>query len=501
MSKLILNRFLILCTLLLFSKSLFAFDSTLIDSLKNVISTEKDHEVLSGLYKQIGDLYFQVDRDSILQNYEQSLVHANLTDTHKDDINILKSYGYYYTNLMNDYEEALGYFDKAHLMSINHNDSINIAYVLNSKGIINWRKGEYEKSIEYHFEADRIAQITGDADARLRTLLSLGVISNEGLENEEAVQYYKTALPLAEEIGHVRGKGVLLNNLGIVFRDLEKIDSSQIYFNKALQLFDSLNDDNWRSLTYFNIGDNYLKQKKYKTAIDYFEKALSFNEILQNKDREVMIILGLAETYSASNQFQKAIKVSFEGKEILETFDTKRYHQSFNLILAKSYESIGNFERSNFYYKEKVSSPQSIDGSGQKEELEKVKAFFSNKEKQSKINSLELQHIEDIDTIKKGAYLFNLSILAFALTLALLGLFFYRMKLNQLRDANKLKNKLMNDLHDNIGSSLNQIRILANKVDRKTSTADTNNPISELSRIKMISNNMTSGTKFKFLHI
>ena len=481
---------LVLISLFLsFSECLLA--NEYIDSLKIELIQASTDSKRSELCKLIGNRYYPISEDSIMKYYDLSSQYANKSDTHKDDAEILRAYGYYNTNLSNDYIRAISYYEEALELSESNNDQRNISLIKNDLGIVYWKKGGYQKAIEYYFEANEIAESMDDPDLQMRTLLSLGVIHNEALRNEEAKDYYKAALPLAVQLGHQRANGIILNNIGKVYRDLEDYTTSHEYFEKALIVFEASNDDYWKGLCYYNIAYNYYFLKQFKKAIDTYEIALSLNEILQDKDREIMILFGLAETNEASGQDKKAMNYALQCLKLLEDIDTKLYHYDLNIILARCYEREGDFKKSSFYFQKNIDSKYDVNSTNKHQELAKMKAMYENERKIDQINQLEIQNKENIINKQRATYKFRFSVVLFLFILSMCGLFFYGLKLKQLKRFDALRTKLTNDLHDNVGSSLNQIKMLAGKLNNRNDTNE-KETAAEISIIKTISNDLIS---------
>lgn len=485
------TKLIVILLFLMMGNSLKA--NVIIDSLKIRLALVEDEQERSKIAKLIGDNYYSINQDSIIVYYELAEKYANLsTTTFVDDIDILRGYGYYNTSLTNDYEKAIIYYEEAIQIAKKNNDRRNIALIQNDLGIIFWKKGIYEKAIEYHFMADKIAEDIDDANLRMRTLLSLGVIHNEALRNEEAKIYYEEALLLAKGVGHQRAIGVIQNNIGQVLQDIGDYTNSQTQFQKALIIFQNLSDDYWKGLCYYNLGNNSFLQKEYKTTIDYYNKALTLNKILQDKDREVMILSGLAQTYEALKQYKIAIQYALKGEKLLKEFDTQLHHSTLISILARCYQGQGNFEKSNIYYQKNFNSTNIIESENQEQVLAKMKAMYTNEKKNNLIDQLEIINKQELIKRQRATYIFRFTSLIFLFILALLGLLFYVLKLRQLNKYNALRSKLTYDLHDNIGSSLNQIKILSSKLNNNVSEIGEQNNLSKISRIKTISNDLIS---------
>jgi len=454
------NRIKILIYLFLISVTLNDLRAeNVIDSLKNQLITLESNEERSLLCREIGDKYFQEDRDSILFFYDKALQFAKLSNTHKDEISAWRGYSYYFNNVVSDYEKAREYSELALAFSKENKDDYNIALVQNDLGIIAWRQGDYVKATEYYFAADAIASMLDDADLRMRTQLSLGTIHNEAARNEEARVYYEEAIVLAKKCGHKRAQGAIINNLGKVYRDLEDYAVSNSYFEEGLATFIEVGDKYRQSLAHYNLGYNKFLEKKYQEAIVKFEEALEFSQAFRDNSQTVMIITGLAETYEALRQDEKAIELALDGLNSLKGIDTKLFRSTLNMVLARSYERQGDFQKSSFYFKDNLNIEQEEQILNQEQELVKMQAIYENERRLSQIEKLEIQNSEETAKRKNTTYAFIFSVALLLFSLAVLALLFYRTKLKQLEKYDR-----RNRGNEQSSSSLLRIRTISNEM-------------------------------------
>lgn len=462
--------------------------NSLVDSMQIVIQNTTDDTERATLCRKIGNEYYGVNQDSVLKYYALSQQYAQQTSIVTDDIETLRHYGYYHTNQSNEYATAISYYQVALELAQNNQDESYQTLVENDLGIVFWKKGEYQKAINYHFKADNRAHRLNDDNLRMRTLLSLGIVHNESNYHREAIRYYEMALPLSEQIGHLRAKGLILNNLGKVYRDVQQYDKSLDYFRAALDLFLARQNEYWQSLCYYNIGYNLYLQHRYSDAIEAYECALQpQNRPIAEQDRIVMITTGMAETYAAQQKHKTAIAYALQSLDRLQHIDTKLYYPQLYSVLAKCYEQQNELRKSVKYY-EKVTSLSLRDREKEREnELAKIKAFYDNQQKDLQIVQLKIKHQTESSKRQRMTYVLIAVVFLLISAFSLFGLFFYRAQLNETKRYQELRNRLTQNLHDNIGSSLNQIKMLAGRLQKKSSFLPQHN---EISRIKTISNEL-----------
>ena len=472
--------------LLSISCNMQLMSNPLIDSLILEVNKTQDFNKQAKLYKAIGDKFFAIHQDSTTKYYNKSLEAAFQTESHLDEIITLRSFAHYFGNWKADYAKANNYLLQALKIAEKENDFAQLAIIKNGQGIMSKKEGNFQKSIDSFFGAYRIIQTqTDNDDIKMKILLSLGVIHNETSYNKKAKEYYQEALQLADKNGHYKMKGVLLNNLGKVGRDLENFKESYQYYNNALSIFDSLNNDYWKGLIYYNFGYNHFLQKEYLEAINFYNKSINLNKRIKDKDREVMLLSSMAEVNEAIQKKHKAIDLSLQGLELLKQIKTKEYYPTFHSILGRCYQSLGQFKKANFHLEQHITTKQQRDEEGLSSEIGQIQAMHENELKIAAVNQLKIKVASEKIKRQKTNLLFRLLLISFIFALTFIGLLSYRNKLKQSEKNHELRNQLSRDLHDNIGGSLNRIKILLGRFNRKS-----NHESRDLTTIQNLSNDV-----------
>ncbi len=440
---------------------------TLLDSFLVELPKTTEHQQRSSLLKKIGDKYYRIHSDSTIKYYHLSLEAAQKSKNHNDDIIILRSLAHLYGNRKNEYIEAKKYLKQALLVAKKRKDDVNLAIVKNDLGVMEKKEGNFQEAIDHFFQAYQLIQYKDSDDARMRILLSLGVIHNETAYNDKAKEYYEEALHLADKNKHQKMKGVILNNLSKICRELGNYKEADQHLHQALDVFNALNNDYWKGLVYYNFGYNFFLQKEYNEAIKYYHLALDLNKKIQEKDREVMILTSLAEVHMTLQNHNEAIDFSLKGMNLLNEFKTTEYYPSLHNILGKSYLKINNYEKSSYHFQQHIVAQQAKDDNGLSSKIGQIQAMYENELKAEAVEKLDLQMRADEIQQQKTTLKFRLLLLSFFSVIAILGLLFYRNKLHQTEKNYQLRNQLSRDLHDNIGSSLNHIKIILGRFTRQ----------------------------------
>lgn len=459
-----------------------------IDSLKSVVKERDLDSIKVETLAKIGDAYYEENFDSTTYYYQKAFDLSEKIPYYDIQLSALRSLGYVYSFRKNDFDSSLVFFHQALRLSEAESDSLAVAYVLSDIGRIYWKKGNSIEALAYHLQVRALGEKLNHPKILLRSNQSLGIIENEEGNNDKAKQYYKVAYAIADSLKRNRSKGLILNNLGKAFQDEKEFDIAYDHFQKADSIFTKLGDRGRLSLVNYNLGKNYFLSGKTQKGIEYYNIALDFNKKIRNQEREVMILSGLAKAYQESNQLRQSIFTAENALKKLKQIDTELYYDEIYKTLGDSYELIGDYSNSVLYYK------RYLDFTKKRNETEKTKKVASLKhnyvleKKENKI--LELKNIDlekEKNLIKSKANLQKLGI-AFLAFLVLSIIIFYRTKIKELQKFNHLRNNLSKNLHDNIGTSLNHIKLLSKRMNRKTSSQGEMQ--TTINKIKNISNEL-----------
>ena len=191
---------------------------------------------------------------------------------HKDSLNLLNANGglgvLFFT--VNDYENALRYYDKALQLSRETHNYVNeCIYLDNMSEAFGCRK-EYSKAFENIDLACKVAEKEHDIDAQIPLYERYARLYADVGDFDRAFAKIDAALNLCKGDDYIRDR----NNLTITKAELYLKENKS---ETALATFKSINEKliNVNSLTkvYFELGKLYEQKQDYVAAETYFDKA------------------------------------------------------------------------------------------------------------------------------------------------------------------------------------------------------------------------------------
>jgi ParB family chromosome partitioning protein len=185
--------------------------------------------------------------------------------------------------------------ETAEAMSIRSN-------LLLSLGILFWRKGALDTSLEHLNEALEIATKIGDPRIQAACFNSIAIVQTDlGLVNE-AINSYQKTIALAPD------QTFTWNNLGNLYEKLNRCEEAIDAFMKAIEQTPS------DALAWNGLGNVYLKLHKNTDAIAAYNKSIEFDAALAYPWN------GLGNAYASQGEFEAAVPAYQKSVELNKDF-------------------------------------------------------------------------------------------------------------------------------------------------------------------------------------
>ena len=89
-----------------------------------------------------------------------------------------------------------------------------------------FRRAQYDKALEYYFNADLIGKQVNNKKLKSITLSNIGEAYNLKGDYLKALDYQKKALKLKEEIGDKKRLTITYTELGIIYKNVEDYEKA-----------------------------------------------------------------------------------------------------------------------------------------------------------------------------------------------------------------------------------------------------------------------------------
>ncbi|MEP1487071.1 MAG: tetratricopeptide repeat-containing sensor histidine kinase [Algibacter sp.] len=201
-----------------------------------------------------------------------------------------------------DYINAISGYSKSKALFNQLDDTLGIAKVNNSIGLIEIKRGNYTKGLQY-------------------SLSSIQELEKRSLKNELKLAY---------------------SNLAKAYYKINDYDKAIEFYLKALLIQDQLNDKEGISESNLQLAELYSMSKEHRKAIDYYEKVIA-GLTIDNDSVRSKIYPKLGGEYLQFHDYEKASKYLIEGFSL-----NKKANNDADLLTSLNNLGDLNFQQKRF---------------------------------------------------------------------------------------------------------------------------------------------------------
>ncbi|WP_348677883.1 sensor histidine kinase [Flavobacterium coralii] len=229
----------------------------------------------------------------------------------------------YYLKAKAQYKEADS-IDKA--MDIN----IDIAYLISAQ---DYNKNNYIKYIE---EYQQYVTKQKDTIKIAKGYCNMAVWMLDNKENERSRDYYLKALKFAEEKNNIDLLARIYHNVAVVYNErLQKPDSALYYLKKDREIVNSSGTVDDLCSNYINVASSYHHKQDYDKAIEYLHLAESLPIQKYTLRTKQYIYEFLAGNYQMKGDIKNAYKYLVLNKQFADSLKSEEQNIAINDIQTK----------------------------------------------------------------------------------------------------------------------------------------------------------------------
>ena len=309
--------------------------------------------------------------------------------------------------------------------------------------------------------------------------------------SKTAIQFYKNGLrftrqpPYASIYLSLTKPHHLYGNMSEAYYKLSKFDSALTNSSFSIKKANQINDLRGIALGHNIAGDIHLVLKQYDSALYHYHKCKLTAQQSNNIDVELICLGGISKTYFALKNTAKFTQYLSSGFDILKKYpNLNRYYALQFLSSAIQIYKSNNDKIELVKTLELKSNLESQNLRNTNTQLKTIlKAGVAN---EKRLLSLEVTDAKQKQKIANT----RLVIVLIAFILLALGFILYRYLQNQKIAAAKLRQKISQDLHDDIGASLSSLQIYSsiaekNIIDNAPKAIEMINKIAAQSKLLM----------------
>jgi two-component system sensor histidine kinase/response regulator len=225
-----------------------------------------------------------------IKDYKKALLYVNQTAKLAEELNYLRGLAVssYYRALIytkrNDYFNAIDNYQKSRNYYITLRDTLGVAKVSNSIGIIEIKRGNYSLGLKNSLAAIQIFEKRNLKDHLSTAYNNLAEAYFKTKQFDKALDFNLKALEVRQNINDT--EGILQSSISIAeLYSLRKEHRKAIeFYERVLQMLNTENDQNLRGDILPKLGNEYLAFKEYKKAGEVLVKGLRISRKQNNQE-------------------------------------------------------------------------------------------------------------------------------------------------------------------------------------------------------------------------
>ena len=348
-------------------------------------------------------------------------------------------------------------------------DTPGISKSLGNIGIVYMEQADYPKALEYYYKALMIDEINANKTGIATKLGNIGIVYSNHGDYEKALEYYFKSLKIEEQLGNKNGIASTLNNIGIVYRNQMNYSKALDYYFKALSMAEQSGDKYLIAGTLGNIGLVYSTQGDFPKALDYYFKRLKMAEQVRNKYGIGLGLGTIGFVYFKTGMFAAAEAYTKKAIAVFDSIGAMNDLWQFEEQLSQLYDTTGRYNLALEHYKKAMVIKDTLYNQEKNKEITRKEMNYAFEKTQAKEKAEHEKQLAVADVeIKKQKVLKYSFIGSLVLTL-LLFIFSYRFyRAQQVLRLQAIRNRIADDLHDDIGSTLNSISVYSEVAKQKS---------------------------------
>lgn len=386
------------------------------------------------------------------------------------------------------YDSAVVWYWQALALSINQNDSVNMAKCYLNMATSYNSKGDFEPAVKNALSASRIFESIGDVNGQGRVWNLLGIFHFNKNDFETALSYFRKYQDLAIAS---RDSGEIVssyNNTAATLHALNRYDEERQLLRKSIRIQEARGQQIRIGSAYENLATLYIDTDSLLKAAFYLDKARTAFLANNNTYDLARLLLQTARLENKQGNFREAVNDIKKALDYTESGGYMQLKEEALQQLALIYEEQSDFSNAYKTYVEYVATKDSVLNEKNQESINELMIKFETEKKERQIAQQELEISKrTFENRRKSAVIIFLlgTIVIFLLVVFII---YSRIRIKQERKLNSERHlmqqaqmkavlesqeserkRFARDLHDGFGQLITAVKMMLNQMHTSTS--------------------------------
>lgn len=302
------------------------------DTLK--INTMPDDTAKVNLINKIADEFRDFDTEKGLVYANKALALAMKLNYKLGIGEAHKALGIIYYR-MGIYDASLDNNLKAILIFKELKEQLLLCKSYNNIGLVYYARLDFSKARSYMLKGLQIANEINNDIEKSRIFHNLGLIEFEISDFKKALQYHYQSYYFAQSENNLMLMGYNNLSIGKCFLKLNKIDSARVKIEESIIVFKKLKNPNFTAIAYNQYADFFIYTKNYTNALEFANLAYKIGESIGNHYLILEASDLIAKAYLAIKDYENALKYRSKFYQLSDTMRNESNIKSIAYIEAK----------------------------------------------------------------------------------------------------------------------------------------------------------------------
>lgn len=288
-----------------------------------------------------------------------------------------------------NFKEGLIYYNQALEILLAINDKNGISIVYNQIAGVHYDQGNYSEALRYmHLELKLVIE-SNDRSGMAATYCNIANIYAIQENSKLALENQFASLKLHKEIGSKYGMAINTSAIGQIYSNLSEYDSATLYFLTSLKLFQDIEDRRGISNSYNRLGNVYEAKNEFEEAILHYEEALRLSKELGDSGIIGQCYLNLGWINAKIKNFDLSRTYLMESISLSKKLGLKPKVRQGYLAITELDSLSGNQSLALTHYKQYVIYNDSLNEESHNQVITELNIKFETEQKEKEILRLE----------------------------------------------------------------------------------------------------------------
>ncbi|MFO7827082.1 MAG: tetratricopeptide repeat protein [Bacteroidales bacterium] len=349
---------------------------------------------------------------------------------------VLIKFGDYY-KITGDYEKAVDYYFQAQKIFTDLKKFKALGSVYNNLGATYENMGKYDEGMSNLIKALDIYESVDDSLSIAKTYLNLGLLYFRQEEYDKSIELYNESLKIRRLINDQEGIALLYNNIAIVNYYTENYDNVRSYFQKAYEIYVDLGNRRSQVMALSNLAEIYKILGQKDQSLESYLKVLELEKELGEKGNMAKTYFLIGDLYYSRNNLSKAKKFFLQALDLSKEVHSIADIKDSYFLLSGISEQEGDYKTALAYFEQYHNYNDSLFNAEKSRQIQEIETQYETRKKEQRIENLENEKIIRDLRIKRQQFFLYSVIMGFIVIAGFLLLLFNKNKKIRLA-SNKL---------------------------------------------------------------